>query len=157
MRFSTRLVALLVPVLLLVSMACLTDADPPLAAKPANGLLTVRDFGAIGDGKADDTAAIQRAVDSRIGDIRLPRGVYRISKPIVIELDKVGFTSVIGSGTARIVMAGPGPALKFVGTHGGTASPASVKPNVWLNQRMPTVDGIEIVGAHEEEIGRAHV
>ncbi len=153
MRFSIRLVALLLPCLLLVSMACLTDADPPAAAKPAARMLTVYDFGAIGDGKADDTAAIQRAVDARIGDIRLPRGVYRITKPIVIELDKVGFTSVIGSGTARIVMAGPGPALKFLGTHGGTASPASVKPNVWLNQRMPMVDGIEIVGAHEEAVG----
>ncbi len=110
-------------------------------------------FGLVGDGVADDTEAIQKMVDSRRGDILLPRGVYRISRTVTIELDKVGPTSIIGSGTARIVMTGPGPALKFVGTHEGTASPASVKPNVWQNQRMPTVDGIEIVGAHAEADG----
>ncbi len=114
---------------------------------------TVYDFGAVGDGAADDTAALQKAVDAGTGDVRLPRGVYRITKPIVVDLDKVGFTSVSGSGTARIVMAGPGPALKFVGTHVGTADPKTLKPNVWQRQRMPMVDGIEIVGAHEKAVG----
>ena len=116
-------------------------------------LATVRAFGAIGDGKTDDTAAIQKAVDAGVGDVILPRGVYRITKPIVIDLDKVGWTSVLGSGAARILMAGPGPALKFVGTHQGTAGPSSVKPNVYDRQRMPTVDGLEIVGAHERACG----
>ena len=65
----------------------------------------------------------------------------------------VGPTALIGSAAARLVMTGPGPALKFIGTHEGTAAPASVKDNVWQNQRMPTVDGIEIVGAHPEADG----
>jgi len=72
---------------------------------------------------------------------------------VVIDLDKVGWTALAGSGTPRVVMAGPGPAFKFVGTHHGTAGPSSVKPNVYQRQRMPTVDGIEIVGAHEEACG----
>ncbi|HYR58746.1 MAG TPA: glycosyl hydrolase family 28-related protein, partial [Chthoniobacteraceae bacterium] len=50
---------------------------------------TVRDFGAVGDGKADDTAAIQKAVDSGIGGIVFPKGSYRISATITIELDRV--------------------------------------------------------------------
>jgi len=129
------------------------DGRSPEADAAAPRPATVRDFGAVGDGEADDTAALQRAVDSRSGDLRLPRGVYRITSPIVIDLDRVGPTSVVGSGTARIVMAGPGPALKFIGTHEGTASPATVKPNVWERQRMPTVDGIEIRGAHAEAEG----
>src|SRR3972149_5089006 len=53
-------------------------------------------FGAVGDGQADDTAAIQSAVDSGIGRVRLPKGIFRISKPIVIDLDKVGYTSISG-------------------------------------------------------------
>ncbi|MCX7825852.1 MAG: glycoside hydrolase family 55 protein, partial [Verrucomicrobiae bacterium] len=71
-------------------------------------LADVRSFGAKGDGLADDTAAIQKAVDSSVGRVSFPKGVYRITKPIVIELDKTGFTSLVGDGVARVVMAGAG-------------------------------------------------
>jgi len=114
---------------------------------------TVRDFGAVGDGKADDTKAFQRAVDSGRGDIHIPRGVYRLTKTIVVDLDRIGPVSIVGSGTAKIIMTGPGPALKLVGTHAGTASPSTVKENVWQNQRMPTVTGLEIVGACPQACG----
>lgn len=99
----------------------------------------------------DDTAALQRLVD-RGGAVRLS-GTLRITQPIVADLDKAGPLSICGGGTARIVMAGPGPALRLVGTHQGTASPSSVRPNVWEKQRMPIVDGLEIVGAHPEACG----
>src|SRR5947209_16463152 len=66
------------------------------------------DFGVVGDGQADDTAAIQKAIDSRQGSIHFPKGVYRITRPVVIDLDKTGFTSVTADGTARLVMAGAG-------------------------------------------------
>jgi len=108
---------------------------------------SVRDFGAVGDGKTDDAGAFQRAVDSGRGDIFVPRGVYRFTKTVVADLDRVGPVSISGSGTAKIIMAGPGPALKLVGTHEGTADPNTVKENVWQNQRMPVVSGLEIVGA----------
>jgi len=126
-----------------------TSSEVPGHTKTA----TVRDFGAVGDGHADDAAAIQKAVNAGVGDVRFPRGTYRITKPIVIELDEVGRTSLIGGGTARTVMAGPGPAFKFVGTHAGTADPSAVKSDVWERQRMPTMDGIEIIGAHEDAAG----
>jgi hypothetical protein len=113
----------------------------------------VRDFGAVGDGKADDTNAFQRAVDSGRGDIHIPRGVYRLTKTVVVDLDRIGPVSIIGSGTAKIIMTGPGPALKLVGTHAGTADPGTVKENVWQNQRMPTVTGLEIVGACPQACG----
>jgi len=113
----------------------------------------VRDFGAVGDGKADDTAAFQRAMDSSQGDIFVPRGVYRLTKTVVVDLDRVGPISIIGSGTAKIVMAGPGPALKLLGTHEGTAAPNTVKENVWKNQRVPVVSGLEIVGAAPDACG----
>ena len=113
---------------------------------------TVRDFGAVGDGKADDTVALMGAVDNG-GSIVLPKGVYRINRPITIDLDKAGFTSLSGDGTARVVMAGAGPAFRFVGTHEGSAAPKDFKENVWERQRMPVVRGIEIVGAHEQADG----
>ncbi len=122
------------------------------AAEPAPPK-SVREFGARGDGVADDTAAFQAAVNASAGDILVPHGVYRITETIVIELAKAGPVSVVGSGTARIVMAGPGPALKFIGTHQGTAAPSSVKPDVWQRQRMPGVDGLVIVGEHDLACG----
>ena len=113
----------------------------------------VRQLGAVGDGKADDTAVMQKAVEAGGGVVRLPKGTYRVTKPIVIELDKAGYTSICGDGVARIVMAGSGPALKFVGTHFKSADPADFANNVWERQRMPLVDGLAIDGAHPEAVG----
>jgi hypothetical protein len=111
----------------------------------------LRDFGAVGDGQADDTAALEKAVQSGRGVVRVPKGSFRITRPIVIELDKTGYIAFEGHGVGQIVMAGAGPALKFVGTHTkGSADPNSFEPNVWQNQRMPVVDGVEFIGAHEE-------
>jgi len=108
--------------------------------------------GLFGDGRADDTAALQRMLDGG-GAIRLGRGIYRITRPLTIDLDRVGVTSITGDGVARIVMAGPGPALRFIGTHFKSAAPAHFEPRVFLNQRMPMVDGLEIVGEHPESVG----
>ena len=58
------------------------------AAEPTQGWLgiSVKDFGAEGQGSADDTAAIQRALDSSPagGIVFLPVGVYRTSAPLVV-------------------------------------------------------------------------
>lgn len=131
-------------------LLALLAAEP--APQSATAILTVRQFGARGDGQADDTAAIQRAADQG-GEIRFPAGTYRISRPVVIELDRTGYASIVADGTASLRMAGPGPALKLIGTHAGTASPDSVKENVWQRQRTPMIDGLEIVGEHPEAIG----
>ena len=106
-----------------------------------------------GDGQTDVTSAIQSAIDSGRGDVLLSKGKYRITKTLVVDLDKVTQTSFQGSGTATIIMDGPGPAIRFVGTHQGTASPATVRDNVWEKQRSPAVDGIEIIGNHPEANG----
>lgn len=115
--------------------------------------LTVLDFGALGNGKADDTKAFQSAIDSGNNDVHIPRGTYRITKTITVDLDRIGPVSIIGSGSARLIMAGQGPALRFIGTHDGTADPETVKDNVWNKQRMPSVSGLEIVGANPQACG----
>lgn len=114
----------------------------------------VRDFGATGDGKADDTDAIQQAVRHGDGVLAFPQGDYRLTKPIVVNLTEQGRFSMHGhGGTAKLIMAGEGPALKLIGTHGGSADPGSFKPPVWQRERMPTVSQIEIEGAHPKADG----
>lgn len=141
--------------LMLLGVVALTAARSPQrpGANAPSG--DVRDHGAKGDGVADDTAAVQAAVDSGAGVVRLPKGVYRVTKPVVIDLDKTGITAITGDTVARVVMAGDGPAFRLVGTHAGTAAPATVKPGVWDRQRMPSVDGVEIVGDHPSADGIA--
>ena len=110
-------------------------------------------YGAKGDGQTDDSDSLQRAVDAGTGTIFLQGGTFRITKPIVVDLAKVGFTAIIADGTARLVMDGPGPAIKFVGTHGGTAAPSTVEDGVWKNERMPRVERLEIIGTNDEADG----
>jgi hypothetical protein len=111
-------------------------------------------FGAKGDGKADDTAAVQRAVNAG-GSIRFPAGIFRLTRTVTIDLDKTGYVSLSGEGTTQILMAGAGPAFEFIGTHAGSADPQQFKPNVWQRQRTPRIDSLEIVGAHPEADGIA--
>lgn len=110
-------------------------------------------FDLVGDGQADDTAALQRMIDAGEGAVRLPKGVYRITKPLVVELDKTGVTALHGNGVATLRMEGAGPAVKIIGTHFGTAAPRTVEDRVWTRQRMPIVDGLAIAGAHPEADG----
>jgi hypothetical protein len=113
-----------------------------------------REFGIKGDGKTDDTAALQHALDKTVGRLALPRGDYLISKPLVVRLTARGYFSLSGEGgAARLIMTGPGPAIHVIGTHAKTSDPSTVADSVWKTERFPTVDGIEIVGAHAEADG----
>ena len=114
---------------------------------------TIKDFGAIGDGVTDDTAAIQRAVDAALKPLHFPPGTYRITKTIEIRLDKTGPVSITGDGLARLQMESAGPVLRIIGTHNGTADPKTVHTGVWERQRTPMIDGIEIVGKHGDAGG----
>lgn len=114
----------------------------------------VRTFGARGDGQADDTAALSHAIQQGDGQLTLPPGDYRISRPLYVALDRHGRISIQGSGgTARLIMDGPGPALHLVGTHGRTANPADFKEPVWQKERMPMIRDLEILGRHTEADG----
>src|SRR5262245_20231860 len=99
-----------------------------LAATSAALAGDVRSFGAKADGLADDTAAIQKAVDAG-GAVRFPAGTFRLTHTVTIELEKTGLVALEAEGPARIVMAGAGPAFQFIGTHAGSAAPQTFKPN----------------------------
>lgn len=77
------------------------------------------DYGAVGNGTTDDTAAIKKAlnaVSAKGGTVYLPAGVYRITSTVTIPpkcgLKGDGYTSVYGSANAATVIKKDG---SFVG------------------------------------------
>lgn len=101
---------------------------------------------------ADDTASLQRRIDQSSGSLILKAGTYQLSKPLQFDLAKLGAAAVKAEGPVTLVMNGPGPALNFIGTHEGTASPKTFKPATW-RERMPLIEGFEILGNHPEADG----
>lgn len=114
----------------------------------------VRDYGAAGDGQQDDTEALQHAIDDGDGLVEFPRGEYRITRTLEVDLAKCGRTSIDGDGgTAKLLMYGAGPAILLKGTHAGTADPTEFRPEEWQHERMPTVNALEIEGRHDQADG----
>jgi len=63
-----------------------------------NEFISVKDFGAVGDGVTDDTTAIQAAIDAASGKIVVfPRGAYRINS--TVNLPTAGITIDLGKST----------------------------------------------------------
>jgi polygalacturonase len=75
-----------------VGVTSVFSRDASKDVSPKGGELegSVRRFGAKGDGKADDSAAVQSAIDSRSGSVYFPKGIYRITKTIEVDFEKVG-------------------------------------------------------------------
>ena len=130
----------------------LHSTQGPGQAQRPPGVVYPNDFGARGDGRADDTAALQRALDQG-GVIDLGAGTYRITRPLILDLARSGPTAICGHGTATLVMEGPGPALCIRGHHQGTADPHTLKPGLWRQERFPLIQGVVIVGRHREAHG----
>ncbi|MET0308784.1 MAG: glycosyl hydrolase family 28-related protein [Sphingomonas sp.] len=93
-----------------LTAACQT-ADKARGARDGNGLgrdqASVADFGATGDGKRDDTAAVQAAFDSGAARIYIPAGKYRVTDTLVVPDDLL----IEGASRARsqIVLAETAP------------------------------------------------
>ena len=74
--------------------------------------VSVKDFGAIGDGVADDTAAIQRAIDACLnGTIHFPVGHYRVSNTLTVRYSTdthIISVNLCGEGLGSVIIwAGP--------------------------------------------------
>jgi hypothetical protein len=71
-----------------------------MVAEKLNGFdkdaVNVKKFGAVGDGKTDDSAAIMKAISSCSGPVYLPAGEYLINTPISISKNNSG---IFGEGT----------------------------------------------------------
>ena len=66
--------------------------------------VSVKDFGAVGDGVTDDTAAIQAAVDANLQSvIYFPEGIYKITSPIQLDTNVFLQGEVYNFGGTQIV------------------------------------------------------
>ncbi|MEM1443292.1 MAG: right-handed parallel beta-helix repeat-containing protein, partial [Verrucomicrobiota bacterium] len=102
---------------------------------------------------ADLTDHLLAGIESANGSLLLETGTYRITRPLEIRLEqkqRVHIRSL--NGPVTLIMDGPGPALRLVGSHEGTASPKSFEPATW-NESFPIIEGLEILGSHPESIG----
>jgi hypothetical protein len=62
-------------------------------------VVSVKDFGAVGDGVADDTAAIQAAINSFAsgrGAVYIPPGTYKVTSTITVAQDRI---HLVGAGS----------------------------------------------------------
>ena len=78
--------------------------------------VSVMDFGAVGNGTADDTAAIQAAIDACLASgaaLYVPSGSYKLTSQVNID--------IYGSGVPRgLIIQGDGWGSKFIVSHAGT-------------------------------------
>lgn len=78
--------------LALLAMARSADATPP---EYVAATVTARDFGAVGDGVTDDTAALQRVFAAALAGqeariVKIPPGRYRVTQPIRVRTAERG-------------------------------------------------------------------
>lgn len=124
------------------------EADDRLRITGESACFSPREFGAAGDGEADDTAAIQLAIDAagaaNGGLVLLPPGVYRTTAALEVHSHHVALSGV---GAASIVQAeGDFDTLRFVGP-----APSQIYRNrvsdLYFNERGKT-GGYTFAGDH---------
>ena len=96
--------------------------------------VSVKDFGAVGDGVTDDTAAIQAALNSNNGAVYLPSGTYK-TQPLTISSSMMLYGA--GSGLSKLTYAG----IK------NTSTISVQSPNVTLKDFAIFVSNTSIDGA----------
>ena len=89
--------------------------------------VSVKDFGAVGDGVTDDTAAIQAALDSLTngGTLNVPEGTYVVSYLVVSNQD----VTISGEGTSSVMLSNQ----DFTTAH---------RPTIWIAANNCTVKNL---------------
>jgi parallel beta-helix repeat protein len=92
-------------------------------------VVSVKDFGAVGDGVADDTAAIQAAIDSG-KTAYVPKGTYKISATLNLNN---GYKALIGDDSLPVInKTTAGPAIRIGTTSGAVLNEYSTVKNLYL-------------------------
>lgn len=125
---------------------------------------SVRDFGAVGDGVTDDTAAVQKAIDSK-RVVYLPQGFYMVQDTIRMKPDTVliglhpGVTQLVLPNGSPAYAGADGPKALLESAKGGDAivtgfglATGEVNPRatalLWKAGAESLVDDIRIQGGH---------
>jgi hypothetical protein len=104
--------------------------------------VSVKDFGAVGDGVTDDTAAIQAAIDSLTsigGTVFFPAGNYKISSTLLIRYSRIG---LIGDGLLASVISNSSAsstAIKFAANPDTTV----ITGNSFINLRLVVTTSLD--------------
>ena len=107
--------------------------------------LSVKDFGAIGDGAADDTAAIQAALDAGAGKcVYLPAGTYNTNAVLTVSSN----TSFYGDGNTSVISVQPTASTTTV--NNGIFAGSSASPRTGI-----TISSLKLLGTNEVAISSA--
>lgn len=138
---------------------------PVMRSLPATAQwASVRGFGAVGDGVTDDTAAIQKAIDSQ-RVVYLPQGFYMVQDTIRLKPDTVliglhpGVTQLVLPNGAPAYAGADGPKALLESAKGGDAivtgfglATGEINPRatalLWKAGAASLVDDIRIQGGH---------
>ncbi len=96
-------------------------------------VVSVKDFGAVGDGVTDDTAAIQAAIDSGKAAY-VPKGTYKISATLNLNN---GYKALIGDPSMPVITKTTlGPAIRIGTTGGAVLNEYSRVENLYLQSTV---------------------
>lgn len=107
-----------------------TGAVPETVATKLAQYTSVKDFGAVGDGVADDTATVQAAIDwclAHGASLYVPAGKYRLTAQINVSL----YSNVFERG---LIIFGEGWGSRFIVDHAGTGFYVTCLPSFGIYQ-----------------------
>ncbi len=137
--------AALVPAAILSTMKFASASAPELTSI-TNAYFNIRDNGAVGDGIADDTVAIQATITSAVanggGIVLFPPGTYKVSSTLIVGGVGVHLRGFGASTSTILVPANAGDTIKFIGVDSGgifdlkisSASPRISGRSIFLEQ-----------------------
>ena len=138
----------------------ITDAvlnDLSVVVNKTNGLLNVKEYGAVGNGFTDDTAAIQRAINDaneKGRAVYMPKGVYLLSEPISLNgCSLIGDRGNIFSGAGTVIKC---MSADFTAIKQGSTSSGDIMFNVSDILVEGAAVGFEIVYAINSKFERLY-